>query len=105
MQHRDAKLRNVGLVIDHEDIQLGSAIVAGWSCLVKLGMLFFFFFFFDVLFFFFLSLIDFSHPCNEKQRKNTLSPYERGSVSTVVCHLFVVRVLKRSAVLQPSFNF
>ena len=55
MQHRDAKQRNVGLVIDHEDIQLGSAIVAGWSWLVKLGMVFSFFFFFsfDVLFFFY----------------------------------------------------
>ena len=44
------------------------------------------------------SLIDFFNPCNEKQRKNTLWPYERGSVSIVVCHLFVVQVLKRSAV-------
>ena len=32
---------------------------------------------FFLKFFFFLSrsLIDFSHPCNEKQRKNTLWPY------------------------------
>ena len=33
----------------------------------------------------------------------TLWPYERGSVSTVVCHLFVVRVLKRSAVCSKAF--
>ena len=36
------------------------------------------------VFFLSRSLIDFSHPSNEKQRKNTLWPYERGSVSTVV---------------------
>ena len=29
-------------------------------------------------------------------------PYERGSVSTVVCHLFVVRVPKRSAVCSQA---
>ena len=40
-----------------------------WGC--------FFFFFFFLMFCVFLSrsLIDFSHPCNEKQRKNTLWPY------------------------------
>ena len=53
MQHRDAKQRNVGLVIDHKDVQLGRARkryrrrveLAG-----EAGDVFFFFFFF---FFFF----------------------------------------------------
>ena len=32
----------------------------------------------------------------------SMYPYERGSVSTVVCHLFVVRVLERSAVCSQG---
>ena len=55
MQHRDAKQRNVGLVIDHKDVQLGRARkryrrrveLAGEAGDV------FFFFFLDVLCVFF----------------------------------------------------
>ena len=32
----------------------------------------------------------------------SMCPYERGSVSTVVCHLFVVRVVERSAVCSQA---
>ena len=32
----------------------------------------------------------------------SMYPYERGSVSTVVCHLFVVRVLERSVVCSQA---
>ena len=32
----------------------------------------------------------------------SMYPYERGSVSTVVCHLFVVRVTERSAVCSQA---
>ena len=31
-------------------------------------------------------------------------PYERGSVSTMVCHLFVVRVPERSAVCSQALG-
>ena len=73
MQHRDAKQRNVGLVTDHKDVQLGRARkryrrrveLAG-----EAGDVFFFFLMFRVFFFFlWRSLIDFSHPCIKRETK------------------------------------
>ena len=44
----------------------------------------------------------FTIPLENLQFHWSMYPYERGSVSTVVCHLFVVRVPKRSAVCSQA---
>ena len=44
----------------------------------------------------------FAIPLENLQFHWSMYPYERGSVSTVVCHLFVVRVPERSAVCSQA---
>ena len=44
----------------------------------------------------------FTIPLENLQIHWSMYPYERGSVSTVVCHLFVVRVPERSAVCSQA---
>ena len=46
----------------------------------------------------------FAIPLENLQFHWSMYPYERGSVSTVVCHLFVVRVPERSAVCSQAVS-